>query len=117
MKGLLLLISRVEIKIQENIDVFFFCKNAPNSSFCRMTHTEMKYRVSRVEKISTAHYPVLSQGLTLCILMDFPIHIVAIRMGLLILYFKRSHVRIPQLECIILKVPEDCFDLNKKCRP
>ena len=53
--------------------------------------------------------------LTLCILMDFPIHIDTISIGLPIVYFKGSLVDFSNLSCISL--PDDCFNCNKQCRP
>ena len=53
--------------------------------------------------------------LTLCILMDFPIHLDTISMGLPIVYFKGSRVEFSRLWCI--SVPEGCLTLKKQCRP
>ena len=53
--------------------------------------------------------------LTHIIVMDFPIPIKAIRMGLSIMYYKGLQVGITQLWCI--SDTEDCFYLNKQCRP
>ena len=62
--------------------------------------------------------------LTLCILMDFPIYIDTMSMGLPILYFKGSQVEITmygsqveitKLRCI--SVPEGCFNPSTQCRP
>ena len=47
--------------------------------------------------------------------MDFPIQINAIRIGLSIIYFKGSWVRISKLCCI--SVPEDCYDIAKSVDP
>ena len=51
-----------------------------------------------------------SRLLTLCVLMDFPIHIKAIRMGLSIMYLKGPQIVISQL--LSNSIPEDCFTLT-----
>ena len=53
-------------------------------------------------------------SLTLCILMDFPIQIKAIIMGLSIIDFKG--VTDQHFSMMAVSVPEDCFCLNKQCR-
>ena len=50
-----------------------------------------------------------------CILMDFPIPIDTLSMGLPIVYFKGSQVEFSKLLCI--SVPEGCFNYSKQCRP
>ena len=57
--------------------------------------------------------PTLST-LTICILMDFQIHIDILRMGLPILYFKGLRVVVSKLRRI--SVLECCFNLSKQCR-
>ena len=52
--------------------------------------------------------------LTLCILMDFPIHIGIISMELTIMHFKRSDVGFSQL-CV--SAHEGWLNLSKQCRP
>ena len=47
--------------------------------------------------------------------MDFPTHIDTLSMGLSIVHFKETQVEFSKLWCI--SVPEDCFNLNKKCKP
>ena len=53
--------------------------------------------------------------LTLCILMDFPIHIDTISMELCILYLKGSQVEALNYDEFLL--PKKLFQLNKQCRP
>ena len=48
--------------------------------------------------------------ITLCILMDFPIQINTIRMGLSIIYFKGSQVEISKELCTLVR--EDCIYLR-----
>ena len=57
---------------------------------------------------------VPSHSLTLYILMDFPIHMDTISMGLPIVYFKGSQVEFSE---ICISVPVGCFQLSKQCRP
>ena len=54
--------------------------------------------------------------LSVCIL-DFPIHIDTISMGLPIVYFKGSQVDFSKLHVWCIFVPEGCFNLSKQCRP
>ena len=58
--------------------------------------------------------PSVHHALTHCILMDFPIHINTISMGLHILRFKGSQVADSKSSCI--SVPEG-FNFSKQCRP
>ena len=58
----------------------------------------------------------LSNMLTVCILMDFPIHSDTISMGRLpIVYFVGSQLEFSKLRCI--SVTEGCFNFSKQCRP
>ena len=54
-----------------------------------------------------------NNSLALSILMDFPIHIDPIIMGLPLMYLKRSQVEVLNY---VFTVPEGCFNLSKKCR-
>ena len=54
-------------------------------------------------------------SLTLCVLMDFPIQIDTISMGLPIMYFKGSQIEFSKLECF--SVPECCFNLANSADP
>ena len=51
-------------------------------------------------------------ALTLCILIDFPIHIDKISMGLTIVYLKGSQVEFSKLWCIY--VPDGSFIFRKQ---
>ena len=54
--------------------------------------------------------------LTLCIQMDFPIHVDTMSMGLSIVYFKGSQLKFSKVWCV--SVSESCFIFNsKQCRP
>ena len=59
---------------------------------------------------------LLSISFTLCIPMDFPMHIDTIRMGQPIVYFKGSQLEFSKLQCISVH-EENFFDLSKQCRP
>ena len=50
-----------------------------------------------------------------CILIDFPIRINTMRMGLSTIYFKVAQVEI--FKQSYTSVPEDCIYLSKQCRP
>ena len=65
------------------------------------------------ELSSTGRYLAIS--LTLCILIDFPIPIDTVSMGLSIVHFKGSQVEFSKLRCI--SFPDDCFNFSKQCRP
>ena len=57
----------------------------------------------------------LARLLTLCILMDLPIHIDTISMGLPIVHFKGLQIEISKLWCF--SVPGGCSDISKQGRP
>ena len=62
-----------------------------------------------------AYYSMCAYHIKYVTLVDFPIHIDTIGIGLPIVYFKGSQVEFSNFSCISL--PEDCFNLRKQCRP
>ena len=56
---------------------------------------------------------LLPISITLCILMDFPIHVDTIRIGQPIVHFKGSQVEFSKLQCISVH-DENCFYLSNR---
>ena len=72
-------------------------------SKCSILHNIFKYMIFHRRQKAL----LWSKGLTLFILMDFPIQINTIRMELSIIYFKGSHVEISKYLCT--DIPDDCI--------
>ena len=66
----------------------------------------VSHRSYRTSVILKYFCPLHMRLLSLCILVDFPIQIQSIKMGLSIKYFKESQVVFSQLSYI--SVPDDC---------